>query len=251
MHRPTYPSTLIDEQGFTLIELLVAMLSSIVVIGALYAILIVTLHQETLTTDKVQADQLGRTAMTKIVEELHSSCTGFGATAIQAPSTTVSSPLAASGSFNLWFLSAYGDTGSGNASLPEVTEHDINWTSTGTSSTGLPLGKLTDYSFASTGGTSPKWTFPALSIANAKATLLATNVIPLQVSGASTAIFQYYKYNNTSTSSTFGQLEALATSEIPLVAATAEKVAKITISFTQAPTGPSETGSGADNSPCE
>lgn len=251
-------------------ETLVAMVTGVIVTGALLAILEVSLRQQTNITDRAQADQIGRTAMNNVIDELHSSCTGFSAAAIQAPGTTPSSPLAATGAVNLWFLSAYGNSSSGAATLTGVTQHDINWTSTGTSNTGLPLGTLTDYSFASTGGSSPKWTFPTLSVANAKARVLAKNVVPPQISGVST-IFQYYKYNESSASSTFGQLEPLASSEIPLLTATAEKVAKVAINFTQAPEGgdtrlnrtanfsdtvvlrfnPTETGSEASNIPCE
>lgn len=268
------PLTLRSEQGITLMETLVAMLTGIIVLGALLAILEISLKQETRTTDRVQADQIGRTAMNNIIDELHSSCIGFGSTAIQAPKTTPTSPLAASGPANLWFLSAYGNASSGEADMTSVTEHDINWTSTGTSNTGQPLGTLTDYAFPSSGGKPGSWTFPALTVAEAKAKhtvrVLAQDVIPPQPSGVST-IFQYAKYNNVSTSTTDGQLEALSSSELPLSIATAENVAKVTISFSQAPEdantqqgrtasfsdsvilrfNPSETGSEADNIPCE
>src|ERR1700740_3101773 len=144
-----------SERGFTLMETLMAMVTGVIVTGALLAILEVSLRQQTRITDHAQADQIGRTRMNNIVDALHSSCTGFSATAIQAPKETPASPLAVTGPVNLWFLSAYGNSSSGAAVLTGVTEHDVNWTSTGTSNTGLPLGTLTDYSFASTGGTSP------------------------------------------------------------------------------------------------
>jgi Tfp pilus assembly protein PilW len=222
-----------DEHGTTLIELLVAMVCAIVVLGALLTILEVSFGQETRIADTVQADQLGRTAMTEMVEELHSSCTGFGATAIQAPSTTPTSPLASTNALNLWFLSAYGNTSSGEAVLTGVTEHDINWTSTGESKTGVPLGTLTDYSFASTGGSSPNWVFPELKVANAKSKILAKNVSPLQVSKVST-MFQYAKYDNTSTDKTYGELITVSASEAA-TAAKNKEIARVTISFTQAP----------------
>ena len=103
------------EQGTTLIELLVAMLSAMVVLGALLAILEFSTGQETRISDKVQADRIGRAAMARVVDELHSSCTGFGATAIQAPTSTPKSPLLSSGPADLWFLSAYGNASSGSA----------------------------------------------------------------------------------------------------------------------------------------
>lgn len=241
MHSNSYLHLARDEQGFTLIELLVAMAISVVVIAALVTILEFSLHQETQITDKAQANQIGRTAMNEITDELHSSCTGsFGSSAIQAPETTPITPLESSGQKNLWFISAYGDETSGNAVLEHVTEHDISWKAEKTSNTGAELGTLTDYEFAGTRNeTASNWEFPALSKANAKARVLAQNVIPPQ----SSAIFQYYKYNNTSTSATFGQLEELGTSQLPLSTAAAKNVAKVTISFAQAPSdGDTRTG---------
>ncbi len=188
---PLMPSA---EQGFTLIEVLVGMVCSIVVLFALYAILNFTLNQETRITEVVQANQIGRTAMSKIVEELHSSCTGV--TPIREPSGTPESPLEKTGPLSLWFISVYGNASSGEASISSVTLHDISWTKTGTSNTSKKLGTLTDYSFTSESTSkSPEWKFPSPKIANAKAKVLAYNVIPTEVNGEST-IFQYYKYKS-------------------------------------------------------
>jgi hypothetical protein len=215
------------EDGFTLVELLVGMVTAIIVVGAVLGVLDFALRQQSRITDRVQADQIGRLAMANMIDELHSSCTGFGATAIQAPGTTPTSPLASTGPVDLWFLSAYGNPSSEKAVLGSVTEHDIHWASTGTSNTGESLGTLTDYAFASNGGSAPGWTFPAPTIANAQAHRLAASVIPGKIAGVST-IFQYYKYNSS------GQAMALSAAELP--AATANKeVAKVTISLTQAP----------------
>ena len=164
----------------------------------LFAILNFTLNQETRTTEIVQADQIGRIAMSDMIEELHSSCTGVAP--IQEPSSgTPVSPLEKSGPLNLWFISAYGESGSGKASLTEVTEHDINWswTKEAKSNTGEKLGTLTDYSFKSKStSTFPEWTFPTLSTTEAKVKVLATNVIPTEVNGKESTIFQYYKYES-------------------------------------------------------
>jgi type II secretory pathway pseudopilin PulG len=223
---PPPPLAPTAEQGFSLIELLVAMLSSIVVLFTLYAIFNFTLNQETRITEVVQADQVGRTAMSKIIEELHSSCTG--ATPIQEPSGTLTSPLEKSGARSMWFYSAYGDTESGAATLPEVTEHDIVWTSNETSNTGEELGTLTDYAFKSESTSKfPEWKFLPLKTSNAaKTTILAKDVIPNKINGEAT-IFQYYKYKS-------GEL---VTAKPSTSAAEAEDVAKVTIGFSQASTG--------------
>jgi type II secretory pathway pseudopilin PulG len=254
-HNPLSPRS---EHGITLVELLVAMTLSVVIIAGLIAILVVSLRQQSRITNQVQANRTGRTTLSKAIEELHSSCTGLNTLPIQAPSTTVSSPLAASNGVNLWFLSAYGNKTSGEAVIKEVVEHDINWTASKTSNTGLSLGTLKDYSFAATGGEGPNWTFPALNTANATAKVLGTNV----VAPTSGAIFEYEKYN------TSGEL--ILEKAVPLTTTTAKTVANVRISFTQAPeTGdtrhgrttnlsdsvllrysPGETGTEAENTPC-
>ncbi len=63
-----------DASGFTLIETLVAMISSTVVVGALFSIFIVALHQTARTSGRVEATELGNTTMTHLVDELHSAC---------------------------------------------------------------------------------------------------------------------------------------------------------------------------------
>jgi Tfp pilus assembly protein PilW len=263
---PQSALTPIAEQGTTLIELLVAMLSAMVVLGALLAILEFSTGQETRISDKVQADRIGRAAMARVVDELHSSCTGFGATAIQAPTSTPKSPLLSSGPADLWFLSAYGNASSGSAVLTGVIEHDIHWGSTGKlSNTGQTLGTLTDYRFPSQSGRSPEWKFKELTVANAEARVLAQNVIPQSISGTST-IFQYYRFSSPSSA----EVTQLASGELPLTTTTAPTVAKVLVGFTQAPeTGdtrvgltvpfqdavvlrftPTETGAEAKNEPC-
>jgi prepilin-type N-terminal cleavage/methylation domain-containing protein len=221
------PAPLTAEKGLTLVELLVAMLVALVVSAGALGLLEVTLHQESQITDHVRSDQIGRLAMTTIMDELHSSCTGFGATAIQGPGSTPTSPLASTGPLDLWFLTAYGNPSSANAVLSGVAEHEIHWAPTGTSNTGEPLGTLTDYSFASNGGSAPNWTFPVLTIANAQPHRLASNVVAPKLAGVPT-IFQYYKYSNSGTAVelTAGEL-ATATAN--------QEVAKVTVSFTQAP----------------
>ncbi len=241
MSRPTFiHRARSEESGFTLIELLVSMLTATVVIGALFAVLLISTHQSSRTTDYVQSNQLGRDAMTNILEELHSACTGASAegySAIQKPTTVPTSPLAETGPTNLWFVSTYGTPSSATAELKEITEHDINWTATVKSNTGLQLGKLTDYAFAGT-GTAGAWTFPSpLSIANAKARVLAENVIaPKEGTGP---IFQYFTYYDNSAASNYGQLETTALTT-PLSNKAEEAnfaggVAEVVISFTQAP----------------
>jgi hypothetical protein len=224
------------EHGTTLIELLVATVGAIVVMLALLAILEFSTRQETSISERVQSNRIGRVAMTKVIDELHSSCTGFGSNAIQGPTPAPTAPLASTGPLDLWFITAYGSPTSGAAVITTVYEHDIHWTSTGTSNTGEALGTVTDYVFENTKGTGPgtpagKWEFPALTVANAKARVLAKNVIPPTVSGANT-LFQYYKFSTAT-----GEYVAI-TEKYP-AAATANEIGKVAINFTQAPEGAS------------
>jgi hypothetical protein len=225
MIHPSPLSALRADHGVTLIEMLVAILTSIVVLGALLAILEFTVTQESSIADRVSSGRLARLTMAKAVQELQSSCTGFGATAIQAPAKTPTSPLKALNATNLWFLSAYGLADREAAVLTSVAQHDINWTETGKSKTGQKLGTLTDYAFKSEGGESPNWVFPALSVANAKATVLATNVIPPEECAGS--IFKYEKFESA------GSLSQVSGSEAEAAAANGQ-IAKVEIRFTQA-----------------
>lgn len=226
-----------EERGLTLIELLVSMTAGAVVVAGATLILVVALRQNTRITDRVQADDIGRTALNQIVDELRSSCTGFGSTSIQAPSTTPTAPLGSTGPLSLWFLTAYGSSSSGEAAIKRVALHDLTWTSTGTSNTKQALGKLTDYSWNSTGGEPPNsaWTFNnVLSPATASSTrVVATNMIP--ATEPSQHIFSYERYDTTSGDSTFGELVPLVSSELPATATTAKQIARVTITYTQAP----------------
>ena len=64
------------ERGFTLVEMMVAVLAGTVVMGALFAILDLTLRQTSRTITQVDATQRARTAMESIETELHSACVG-------------------------------------------------------------------------------------------------------------------------------------------------------------------------------
>jgi prepilin-type N-terminal cleavage/methylation domain-containing protein len=241
---PRILTQLRGEHGFTLIESLVAMAAGLVVAAGMLAVLQVSLNQNQRITDQLQANRAGRTALTYVLDQLHSSCTGSGSTAIQAPATTPTSPLAGTGAANLWFISAYSSSSSQNAAIQSVALHDINWASTGTSNTGETLGTLTDYSWNSTNTTNAvppltPWTFNSvLSPATASAKrVLATRVV--QITEPSTPIFSYSKYDTNSADAAngkYGTLQPIPSGELPLSSTLAMQVGQVAIAYKQAPT---------------
>jgi Tfp pilus assembly protein PilW len=83
-----------DERGFTLIETLVAMMTGMIVLGALWGILEVGLHQSARLTDESTAVQAGRATMTRILDELHSACVSTKFEPVLANSTSTKLLLA-------------------------------------------------------------------------------------------------------------------------------------------------------------
>jgi prepilin-type N-terminal cleavage/methylation domain-containing protein len=184
LQHPLRPPIL-DEQGFSLIELLVAMVAATVVAGALFAVLNFSTTESATLSDKVQADQLGRVAMTRIDEELHSACISRAFVPIQEKSTST----------NLIFITAY----SKEAEIAQAEKHEIKWNEA--------THTLRDYYAKSTGGTSPNFTFPALTTN----TILATNVT--QAAGA--PIFQYFAYATETTEGEKAPVSTLKTEHLP------------------------------------
>jgi Tfp pilus assembly protein PilW len=239
-----------DEQGFTLIELLVSMLMAVVVTGALFAILEVSVHQTTLVTDKVQANQLGRVAMTRIVDELHSSCLAAGFAPIQAKSSETE--LIFKNAYSSEAVIANNKEAEAKTAGTGVFEHQIVWNKT--------AGTLTDFTYKSTSGEGTGAVFPTLDYSSTtheapnatptKGVLLASNVTQSENSAKEKIpVFEYYKYATVSSSSAsapLGTLISIKGEYIPLKVETeagllAEKenstavVSSVLISFRQTP----------------
>jgi Tfp pilus assembly protein PilV len=218
MLRPTQHNsrpTLHGEDGFTLIELLVAMLCAVVVAGALFLILQVALHQTARVTGRTEATQSGRITMTKLVDELHSSCIGKEVTPIRERS----------GPTNLWFIA-----GVGTEAVPShVYEHKVSYSAS--------EHTLTDEAWASTGGTWPALTFPetATMPTPATKTRVGEYIYPTNESGGKPVIFQYYSYatsSNTANAVSTLNTEALKSETGEELGKNAAKAAAVRISFT-------------------
>lgn len=222
--RPTHFRFAQDAGGFTLIETLVAMVTGLVVAGALFAILEVALHQSSRTLDSVQATQLGRSAMTHIVDELHSACLAPGFAPIQEGSN----------SKELIFVNAY----SSAAEIPSASEHKITF----------EKGILTDYAYSSTGASA----WPTFAFETAKPsskTRIGENIEQVPVEGGEAEpVFQYFKY---ATASNGGEEEvagkkvavalgALLPIKEPLTSAKAKEAASVLVSFRALPVSASK-----------
>ena len=213
---------LLREDGFTIMEVLVAMVVGIVVTGALFAILEVSLHQTARITDRVQATQLGRTAMTKMVDELHSGCLAREF----APVKTGSGPK------ELRFATGFSEKTQLEPS--EVFEHRLVWDE-------KEPGKLTDYTYnAEKASAWPTFKFEEAKLANKE--LVASGVYrQTNKAKEKVPIFQYYKY---ATKASFGTSETASSTltqiavgeKETLTAEAAKSVAAVQLNFSQAPT---------------
>lgn len=208
-----------DARGYTLVELLAAMAAGVAVTGALFSILDVSLHQTARLTDRVQVDQTGRTTMTQIVDELHSSCLSYSFAPI----------LSKSNGTEMRFVSAYSE----EAVIPKATEHRIVWDE--------KTETLTDSSFPSNGGSWPSFTFASTASSKVR---IASNVSRAVVKGKTEPIFQYFKYAEAATSTANTPLTAIETSE--LSPENAPSAASVKITFTQAPSNGYPTNTGID-----
>lgn len=200
------------EHGFTLIETLVAMISGVVVTGATFSILIVALHQTSRITDSVQATQLGRTTMTRVIDELHSACIARKFTPVQEGSSGT----------KLIFVNAYSKESV--IKKAEAYEHEIEW-STATQ-------KLTDTVIPASSGEWPNFTFASTPTK----TVLGEHIS--EQGGGSTPIFRYYEYGETYNSGSSEPVSTLVEMKnVPSsgMKAEAANVAAVLVSFTTKP----------------
>jgi Tfp pilus assembly protein PilW len=199
------------EHGFTLIETLVAMISGVVVTGATFSILIVALHQTSRITDSVQATQLGRTTMTRVIDELHSACIARKFTPVQEGSSGT----------KLIFVNAYSKESV--IKKAEAYEHELEWSSA--------TQKLTDTVTPASSGEWPNFTFASTPTK----TVLGEHIAE---EGGSNPIFKYYEYGERYSSGSSAPVSTLTEMTIPSsgMKAEAANVAAVLVSFTTKPT---------------
>jgi hypothetical protein len=197
--RPKRLRDLDHEAGTTLIELMVALTAGLVVVGAITALMLMTIRQTGRVTSHVEADQRARTTMTRIVNELHSACFFPQVTPVRERST--------GNKLIFWHQS-------GSAVAPRPVQSEVE----------LVGGELVQHDSEPTGGGGNEWTFPA---APGPTEPLMRGISPLEESAP---IFSYYTYAN-------GKIapSPLAT---PLSTNAAATAVQVNIAFKAAPEPP-------------
>lgn len=218
------------QAGFTLVEVMVAMVAGLIVTAAMFAILEVSLRQTSRITDRVQATQLGRAALSSITGELDSACLAREF----APVQEASKPK------ELRFISGYSEQAEIKAA--EVTEHRITWTGEAVNGKYPPKeGNLVDTTY-SVSGTWPKF---ATTGTKTGEKIVAENIWPIESpSGSKTYIpvFQYEKYaakpaaTEATEASTGLERYSGVSESTGLGKAEAASTAAVLISFTTIPT---------------
>ena len=224
-----------SERGFTLIELLIAMALGLVVSLAAFSILEFTTSDVSRITNRAHVDQTGRVALEKIMLQLHSACVAVTITPIEPKSTENA----------IKFVSETSPLNTNSepiSSLSTVKLHEIIYTPAG----GGKAGTLTE-KYWSSSGTTPNFTFNNEHEAGTERKLL-TGVKQTEYEEAGktiiTPIFRYYRYYQATDSevklgkASLGQLDPIPLTKAELEnVIEAEKVAKVTMSFTLAPEG--------------
>jgi type II secretory pathway pseudopilin PulG len=234
-HGDMTPGRIGDARGFTLVETLVAMVSGLAVMLALFAILEFSTRQASRATDITQATQLGRSAMTHLIDELHSTCQ----VPKQAPILEKSKPS------ELWFENTVSEA----AVIESAARHRIYWVEKEKG------GSLWEATWNSTGGVAGEFTFPSTATTPSTTVLLGQNISHYMktVSGKTEEVpfFQYYKYATTAGAIEAGKpvstLELTTPPSEGLTAVEAKEVASVLVSFRSGPVdGKSELGRTVD-----
>jgi hypothetical protein len=185
-----------DESGMTLVELLVATTAGIVVMAGITVSLVVTMRQTDRITSHIDSNQKARITMTRIIDQLHSSCVAPQIAPVQVGSNATS----------LTFLH---QTGSGVSVTPVK------------STISLSGSTLTQYDYPATGGAAPTWTYATTPTSTVR---LMTGVSPIS---ASVPLFRYFSY-------TEGKVNTTPLT-VPLTEATAPKAVQVNVAFQVAP----------------
>lgn len=199
-----------DERGYTLVELLIGSMVSLIVLGAIMAMVQVATGNQDRVSAHVIANQRGRPVMDRIVNRLHTACVSSGLAPVQAGSTESS----------LILLSK-----SGADVSPLPNKYVI----------GIAGGVLSETVYPGLSGEPEEWTFGA---AESPIQLLdGVGAAEVGEPPAAVPLFRYYAYEGGHVAST-----PLAT---PLSAESAAKTVQVNIAFNVAPSAESSTDPSA------
>ena len=218
------------EHGYTLIELVVSMAIGMIVILAAFSFLDFTSEDVARTTERVHVNQIGRTALERLMLELHSACV--------APSVNPVQPK--SNGNVLRFISESGS----QSALPVVHLREIIYTE----AVGSTPGTLVEKSYPSTSAVNGNGEYNFSSTATTTILLKGVRRTDEVNKAEERPIFQYYRYyQKTDSEPKYGDLK-----ETPLTAKELENVesvqniTKVTVSFTLAPEGTEKSSFGHD-----
>jgi hypothetical protein len=205
------------------------MVTGLIVSGALFAILEVSLHQSSRLSDVAQATQLGRTAMNRVVDAMHSGCIAEKFAPVQAGSSPT----------KLILVSGYSEE-------TEVPTKATTATGVHKDEFEFANKRLVDKTALSSAEVSAgSYTWEA-----AKEFRLSENVKKTKVGKVEEPIFTYWAYataastSTSAASSTLTKIEKFEGEKETLTAAQAKKVASVEVKFNQLPTDNEEKQSG-------
>jgi Tfp pilus assembly protein PilW len=189
-----------DERGYTLIELLVGSVVSLVILGAILAMVQVATGDQNRVAQHVYANQRGRPVMDRIIDRLHAACVSPGLAPVRPESSESSMILYSK---------------SGSAVNPTPNRYVIS----------LAAGKITETVEAGSGTEPSNWTFGAAS----SPVQLVDGVSTAKIGEppASVPLFRYYAYEGGHVAST--------PLPIPLSPENAAKVVQVNVAFAVAP----------------
>lgn len=200
-----------DERGYTLVELLVGSMVSLVILGAILAMVQVATGNQSRVSQHVIANQRGRPVMDRLINMLNSACVSPGLAPVREGSTESS-------------LILYSKSGSAVSPVPD--RHTVSFAE----------GKLTETVAVGSGTEPSDWTFGTPS---SPMLLLDAVSSPVQVGepAESVPLFRYYAYE--------GGHVATSPLPTPLNATNAAKTVQVNIAFKVAPSVASVSVKGA------
>jgi len=184
-----------DERGTTLVELMVGLAAGLTVMAGLATLILVTMNTTNRVSARVHSTQEARTALTRVIDQLHSACIAPKVPPIRKSSSST----------ELRFVHA-----TGAAVVPVPTLTTITFAS----------GTLTQRDYTWKEGTTPFWVF--------NTTPSRTTVISNKVAqNGSKPIFSYYGYASGAVST--------SPLPVPLSEADANNTIQVTVAFMSEP----------------